>query len=215
MFLLKGSRTIDWAAEGATGPFPFVPPPPYPVGVAGVTPSMGTIAFFAWLDYLGAVGVMLFAFSVIHRKTKLDWFLLVFTPALIWSAPVASPWLGLDSRVLLVTRPSPKHLHVKLLAGMFVPLVLPRPKQVWSVCFAGVACGMTLHAALFFHGMRGYTSMTALFATVLTKMTSARGGNIPVHRSSEACTEGIQASCLRSPSLFPQRVTSSSSLWST
>lgn len=175
MFLLKGSRTIDWAAEGATGPFPFVPPPPYPVNITGVTPPMppltpvGTIAFFAWYDYLGAVGVMLFAFSVIHRKTKLDWFLLVFTPALFWSAPVASPWLGLDSRVLLVTRPSPKHLYVKLLAGMFVPLVLLRPKQVWSVYVAGVACGVTHHAALFFHGMRGYTSMTALFATVLTE----------------------------------------------
>ena len=175
MFLLKGSRTVDWAAEGATGPFPFVPPPPYPVNITGVTPPMppltpvGTIAFFAWYDYLGAVGVMLFAFSVIHRKTKLDWFLLFFTPALFWSAPVASPWLGLDSRVLLVTRPSPKHLYVKLLAGMFVPLVLLRPKQVWSVYVAGVACGVTHHAALFFHGMRGYTSMTALFATVLTE----------------------------------------------
>merc|ERR1719329_1132307 len=137
---------------------------------------IGTFAFFWWFDHLGAVGVVLWAFSAFgdlledRKRTSLDWFMYAFMPLLFWSAPVVSPHLGIDPRVLVVTRPSPKGTYVMLLATFSLLLCLAySPKAVLRVYLTGVGAGLIHHAALFFHGMRGYSSLWTLFATLATE----------------------------------------------
>eukprot|EP00928_Gymnodinium_smaydae_P071974 TRINITY_DN5542_c0_g1_i1.p1 TRINITY_DN5542_c0_g1~~TRINITY_DN5542_c0_g1_i1.p1 ORF type:complete len:597 (-),score=100.43 TRINITY_DN5542_c0_g1_i1:181-1971(-) len=185
MYLYRSTRTVDWAVEGSTGPFPYVELSPYPVNITDVlqppmppmTPS-GTLLFFLWFDYLGAAGMILWAFAVCedvfhaHKRDRADWFILVFLPVVFWSAPVVSPLLQLDGRVLEVSRPSPKATYVVMLLAGFALLhfVARRPlTQVAQTYLAGFGCGLIHHLALFVHGMRGHNSLPKIAITLCTE----------------------------------------------
>ena len=80
---------------------------------------------------------------------------------------------SLDARVLLVSRPSPKGTYALLLAGAVLALKgalrLPWRGVVLPALVAGVGCGLVHHAALFAHGMRGYTDAASLALTLGTE----------------------------------------------
>ena len=147
-----------------------------------MTPS-GTFAFFLWYDYLGAVGVVLWAFSALHpvlsrggihnnarRRSAYDYLILFIIPVLFWIAPWVAPSLQIDGRVLLVSRPSPKGMYGVLLSVTMIGLsIIIGVVDALGVFACGVACGCIHHAALFAHGMRGYSSLATLGLTICTE----------------------------------------------
>lgn len=191
MYLIQSTRTVQWAQQGATGPFPYVQPPPYPVNITAVpmppmppmTPS-GTFIFFLWYDYLGAVGMVLWAFSALHpvlsrarihkthqsARSVCDYIILFVIPVLFWTAPLLAPSIKIDGRVLVVSRPSPKATYAVLLSattiGLSACLCVGDALRVFA---CGVACGCIHHAALFAYGMRGYSSLMTLLLTLCTE----------------------------------------------
>jgi hypothetical protein len=123
-------------------------------------------------------------------RSRAELLTLLHQPLLFWTAPLLAP-IAMptgDSRPIRVDRPSPKLTYLFMLVAFALLLAtqpLPTPQVsssskhrrdrrhrrpcLVSVLAAGLGCGMVHHAALFAHGMRGYTSLPALIVTLTTE----------------------------------------------
>ena len=104
--------------------------------------------------------------------TCVDWFGLVVVPVQFWSAPLLSPFLNIDSRILLLQRSSPKYLYLGML--FIFPLVLKQftaysKKRVSIIWLSGLGCACIHHLPLYLFGMRGYNNVLSLLITLLTE----------------------------------------------
>ena len=178
-YLHAGTRTIELvdAAEGDS------------LGSGTV------LLFFLWYDHFGAFGLVVWAQTLtawLDRQLTAaatsatpaaaaaasslpgELFVLLHQPLLFWTAPVLAPIAlgGWDDRVIRVSRPSPKMTYYAIL--VFVVGLLRRRKtgsrpRLRAILAAGLGCGLVHHAALFAHGMRGYSTLPALVLTLASE----------------------------------------------
>ena len=100
-------------------------------------------------------------------------FALMILPIQFWTAPWLSSALNIDSRTLLLTRPSSK-LQYACMVIIFSLLLRYTAKLEWKkgilpILLSGFCCGIVHHAALFTFGMRGYSNVSSLAITLLTE----------------------------------------------
>jgi len=173
-FLTKQTRTIS-----------------YPQGSYlddGVEPlgPVETFFFFFWFDYIGAVGMLLWALpaqdlvirlrkdssfkETLATTKKLDIFHLILVPLQFWTAPLLVQ--KSLSRVLLLERQSP-HVSYAVAAPLIIALLRyafqESTLKLAAVLISGLGLGMIHHAALFAYGLRGYSHWIRLLQALLTE----------------------------------------------
>eukprot|EP00656_Telonema_subtile_P025138 TRINITY_DN27243_c0_g1_i2.p1 TRINITY_DN27243_c0_g1~~TRINITY_DN27243_c0_g1_i2.p1 ORF type:complete len:578 (+),score=151.67 TRINITY_DN27243_c0_g1_i2:117-1850(+) len=135
--------------------------------------------FFWWFDYFGALLLLMFVRQVQHllegqQLSTSGWVVLLHQPVLFWTAPVLAPvLLGQDARTMHLSRPSPKLQYLIMLMIMLgvmrTVLKFEWRSQILPVLGSGLACGLCHHGALFFYGLRHYSSLSVFTVTILTE----------------------------------------------
>lgn len=205
MYMTKGTRQLSYPNEAAN----------MDSGENGGDEPMGalgTLLFFVWFDY-SAFGVVLWALELEQQirncilkgvgvtvrgivNNPVVVFSLWILPAQFWTAPALAHTLQLDSRTILLSRPSSKLTYVIMIV-LFTFLLLfsaqmDVKKGVLPILISGFGCGLVHHAALFTFGMRGYSDAWSLVVTLLTEWPALIAGVAVVRRCARSWTSSAE-----------------------
>ena len=120
-------------------------------------------------------------------------------PLQFWTAPLLSPSLGLDTRVVLLERTSPKLFYagmIPICTWLLHAIAGLQATDIFATLLSGFGCGCVHHLALFVFGMRGYTSATVLALTLFTEWPALIIGLAVFRHLGHIIVEGVAPKAL-------------------